>query len=419
MPTEITARNRFANCFSGYLKMGMHPALPKGELGKPWTGQAFADRAGLDRKSVSNWKTGRNLPSDQNLLIIEQIFFGADSTHLSAKSELRDLHRLAALELKHAQFAGTLLVNNEPELPVVVSDTIIEIVSGHPSINSQKTIAKTIRIEGVGLHSGQLCKVNLLPAPANTGHWFELLDGVGAPIASGLASISALKASKFTSMLVYDGRAVGCIAHLLAALKICDIDNCIIEVIGPEIPILDGSAAPFAQSILKAGTIDLFAKRNVFTLHKQLIIEQGNARLEFTPSVGLQIDVSVDFPDTIIGRQTAEYVEFQHDLLGDFSIARPIAFINETEKLARDGLILGGSLANSIVVASDNRTLLNPNGFRCENELARHKIIDVIGDLVCLSFSTNLRIVAYRSSHALIVESLKALFKNSSHWTQE
>lgn len=419
MPNEITARKRFANCFSGYLKMGMHPALPTGALGKPWTDQAFADRAGLDRKSVNNWKTGRNLPSDQNLLVIEQILFGAASTHLSAKSALRDLHRLAALELKHAQYAGTLLVFDEPVLPVVVSDMIIEIGSGHPSINSQKTLAKAIRIEGVGLHSGQLCKVNLLPAPANTGHRFELLDGVGTQIASGVASISALKASKFTSRLVYDECAVGCIAHLLAALKICDIDNCIIEVIGPEIPILDGSAAPFAQSILKAGTIDLFAKRKVFTLHKELIIEQGNARLEFSPSVGLQIDVSVDFNDTIIGRQSAEYVEFEHDLLGDFSIARPVAFINETEKLVRDGLILGGSLANSIVVASDNRSLLNPSGFRCENELARHKIIDVIGDLVCLSFSTNLRIVAYCSSRTLIVESLKALFENTSHWTYE
>lgn len=419
MPTDITARQRFANCFSGYLKMGMHPALPQGDLGKPWTNEAFADKAGLDRKSIGNWKTGRNLPSDQNLLLIEQIFFGADNTHLPAKSELRDLHRLAALELKHAQFAGTLLVNQASELPVVVSDSIIEIGSYYSSNNSQKTLAKMIKIEGVGLHSGVLCRVTLLPAPANTGHFFKLLDECGATIAGGTASISALRASKFTSKLVYDGHEVGCIAHLLAALKMCDIDNCVIEVFGPEIPVLDGSAAPFAQSILKAGTIDLFAKRSVFTLSKTLLIEDGDTHLEFLPSAGLQVHVSVDFPDTIIGKQSAEYFEFRDDLLHDFSIARPIAFINETERLVRDGLILGGSLANSIVIASDNWTLLNLDGFRCENELARHKIIDVIGDLVCLSFSINIRVVAYRSRHALIVEALKKLYETSSHWIQE
>lgn len=399
--------------------MGMHPALPQGELAKPWTNESFAAKAGLDRKSISNWKSARNLPSDQNLLLIEQILFGAGSDHQSAKSELRDLHRLAALELKHAQFAGTFLVDHEPDSPVVVSDSLIEIGPGPPPDNSQKTLAKNIRIEGVGLHSGVLCKVNLLPAPANTGHFFKLLDGAGKLIASGKASISALRSSKFTSKLIYETHEVGCIAHILAALKMCDIDNCIIEVIGPEIPILDGSAAPFAQSIMKAGNVNLFATRSKFTLCKELVFERGISRVEFKPSFGLQIAVSVEYPGTIIGIQTVEYVESRDDLLRDFSIARPIAFLNETENLVRDGHILGGSLANSIVVASDNKTLLNPNGFRCESELARHKTIDLIGDLVCLSFSPNLKVKAHRSGHALIVESLRRLAEDPSNWILE
>ena len=281
----------------------------------------------------------------------------------------------------------------------------------------QTTLRKRTAIAGVGVHSGLPVSLTLNPADAHSGVVFVRTGIDGRPDRELRATACAVTATELATVLGDEnGMFVSTVEHVMAALCGLGIDNCIVEIDGPEAPILDGSAQPYVAAIDKAGIVSLNAPRRYFKVLKSVRVHKGDSFGEFRPCErGFRVDVTIDFDHPLIGRQALSLEVEPGIFRRDIARARTFGFMRDVEKLWSAGYALGASLENTLVV-SDER-VLNPGGLRFADEFVRHKVLDAIGDLALAGAPI---IGAYRSvrgGHRLNHAVLAALLSDSSAWT--
>jgi UDP-3-O-[3-hydroxymyristoyl] N-acetylglucosamine deacetylase len=277
---------------------------------------------------------------------------------------------------------------------------------------SQFTLKQPISFRGIGLHTGRHISVRLLPAPANHGVVFRRTDlGVDIP-----ALFDQVSETKLSTVIARDGVQVGTIEHLMAALSAEEIDNVAVEVDGPEMPVLDGSAEGFIFLLQCAGRVDLPASRQVIEILAPVRVEEGAAFAELRPSErpGLDLALSIDFAAPAIGQQALSLHLSPSLFRDELMRARTFIYAEEVAALQQSGLALGGSLQNAIVV--DGAQVLNPEGLRMSDEFVRHKMLDMVGDLALAGADIHGRVVAHRTGHTLNNRLLRQLFATPSAW---
>jgi len=279
----------------------------------------------------------------------------------------------------------------------------------------QTTIAREIKLQGKGVHSGAPVSVTLHPAGPDTGLKF-LVSKRGRIIAEIPAEVGYVKNLTLCTVIGDDtGVTVGTVEHLLAALRGLSVDNCYIEIDSKEVPIMDGSSAPFVNAIDQAGIRELPEPRKYIKVLKPVRVQEGDSWGELTPHSGFHLDVEIEFDTPVIGRQRLAFDinpgVFRHEL----ALARTFGFMRDVEKLWKAGLALGASLDNTIAIG-DN-TILNREGLRCPMEFVRHKMLDAVGDLALAGYPLLGAYRSVRGGHRLNASVLKALFADSSAWT--
>jgi len=261
----------------------------------------------------------------------------------------------------------------------------------------QRTFRQRASIEGVGLHSGEQVRLTLSPAPADSGIVFVRTDR--APDVEIPAQCAFVVDTLLNTSLGRGGVRIGTVEHLLAALAGCGIDAARIEVEGPEVPIGDGSSAPFVQLIQRAGIHELRAPRRFLQVRKPVVVTDGDKVAKLLPARRLRISYTVDFQHPLISDQKFAIELDGRSFQKEIARARTFGFKRDVEKLHRAGLARGGSLENAVVV--DDFHILNAEGLRFPDEFVRHKILDGLGDLALLGMPVIGHFVAVKSGHAL------------------
>lgn len=279
----------------------------------------------------------------------------------------------------------------------------------------QTTVARAIEVTGTGVHSGAPASIVLHPAPADAGLRF-LVSKRGKIIAEIPADVSAVKNLTLCTVIGDDqGTTVGTVEHLLSALRGLSIDNCHIEIDSREVPIMDGSAAEFVQAIDRAGIRELAAPRKFIKVLKPVRVQEGECWGELTPHSGFRLDIEIDFPSAVIGRQRMSLDLNPGNYRNEIAAARTFGFMRDVETLWKSGLALGASLENTVAIGDDR--VMNPEGLRFPQEFVRHKMLDAIGDLALAGAPLLGAYRSVRGGHRLNAHVLKALFADAEAWT--
>lgn len=258
----------------------------------------------------------------------------------------------------------------------------------------QTTVAATVTYTGIGLHSGQDVTITLKAAPVNTGIVFVRIDLPGAPRVRATAS-NVTNAMRATT-LEAGAAKVFTVEHLLAAFYAMKLDNCLVEITAVEPPVADGSSLPFIRLIQEAGTVEQAAERRQYAVTREMTIRQDDKFITILPYDGFRITFTSINPHPQLGVQFGDYEITPETFISELAPARTIGFMHEVEALQAQGLALGGSLENAVVY--DNEKALTP--LRFPDELVRHKILDIVGDLA-LAGRVSGHVIAVKSSHAL------------------
>jgi UDP-3-O-[3-hydroxymyristoyl] N-acetylglucosamine deacetylase len=279
----------------------------------------------------------------------------------------------------------------------------------------QKTLKTAINCSGIALHSGEKVSITLKPAPADSGIIFKRID-----IAGGGAEIKAtydnvVETTLCTKIGNADGVTIATVEHLMAAISGCAIDNLLIEINGPEMPVMDGSAAPFVFLIECAGTIEQDAPRKAIRIEKNVSVDEKDRFAGFQPCKGSILDFTIDFDNPAIARQEHSVHMGRGVFKDELSRARTFGFLHEVEYMRANGLARGGSLDNAVVVSADG--VMNEEGLRFENEFVRHKILDAVGDLALAGLPIIGRYTGICSGHYLNNQLLHALMANQDAWS--
>lgn len=278
----------------------------------------------------------------------------------------------------------------------------------------QKTLETQIEINGIGLHSGKEAKMRIKPAPVDSGISF---------VRSDLPSKNSFPARydhvvdtrNCTCLGDNKGQIVSTIEHVMAALYAAGVDNAVIEVNGPEVPIMDGSAEPFIESLKKIQIIDQNAKRKYLKVLKTISFDDGKgAQMTLSPSDQFVIRAVIDFPSQIVGHQEFETTVEPEKFESMIAPARTFCEKYQVDYLRSVGLIKGGSLDNAVVLDGEN--ILNEGGFRFENECVKHKMLDCIGDMFTSGYRMIARIDAVHTGHFHNNEVLKKLFSDINNY---
>ena len=280
----------------------------------------------------------------------------------------------------------------------------------------QTTLQDHVTVAGIGVHSGAPATLTLHPAEADTGIAFLRCGTDGQPDRELSANYRAVTATEFATVLGdHNGPAVSTTEHVLAALHGLGVDNAVIEVDGPEVPIMDGSAAPFVAAIDQAGIVTLPASRRYIQVLKPVRVAKGDSYGELRPHArGLRIETEIEFDHPLIGRQTFA-TDVEPDLFRrELARARTFGFMRDVAKLWSAGYALGASFENTVVIA-DNR-VLNPEGMRFADEFVRHKAMDCVGDLALAGCRVRAHVTAVRGGHKLNHAVLTALMADRSAW---
>lgn len=280
---------------------------------------------------------------------------------------------------------------------------------------AQRTLRTAIGCVGVGLHLG--CRVNVIlrPAPYGTGIVFHRTD-LGARIPARFDLVCDTRLCTVLACPDQPAARVGTVEHLMAALAACGVDNAVIEVDGPEIPVLDGSAAPWVFLIDCAGVAALDAAARTVQVLRAVRVEEGEAFAELRPGTApcLDMAMSIDFEAPAIGRQALTFVLDETAFRNELSAARTFIQAHEVAGLRASGLAKGGDLNNAVVV--DGAHVLNPASLRRRDDFVRHKMLDAVGDLALAGAALQGRFTGHRSGHALNNKLLRALFADAANW---
>ena len=272
----------------------------------------------------------------------------------------------------------------------------------------QTTIAKAAGFEGVGLHSGRRATLTIRPAAAGHGIWFKRIDVTDAdPMVPALWD--AVRPAELCTRLVnLDGVEVGTTEHLMAALAGCGIRNAFIEIDGPEVPILDGSARPFVEGIVAAGIRALGGTVTAIEVLRPVEVRRGDALARLEPAGSLAIEFHIDFADAAIGRQDKSLSLANGAFVRELCDARTFCRRSDVEAMRARGLALGGTMENAVVV--DGARVLTTGGLRRADEPVRHKMLDALGDLALAGAPILGRYIGVRSGHAMTNALLRELF---------
>jgi UDP-3-O-[3-hydroxymyristoyl] N-acetylglucosamine deacetylase len=278
----------------------------------------------------------------------------------------------------------------------------------------QRTIRSQIKATGVGLHSGIKVEMTLRPAAPNTGILFRRIDL--DPPADIPVDPSRVTDTRLCSALEGDGAKVSTVEHLLSALAGLGIDNIIIDLSGPEVPIMDGSAAPFVFLLQSAGLEEQNAAKKYIRVKKHVEVREGDKHVSLSPYNGFRLEFGIDFDHPVFEKSGKEVViDFaETSYVKEIARARTFGFSHEVEMLRNNGLALGGSLDNAIVM--DEYRVLNADGLRYDDEFVKHKVLDAIGDLYVLGKPIIGSFHAYKSGHALNNQLLRAMLADQTAW---
>jgi UDP-3-O-[3-hydroxymyristoyl] N-acetylglucosamine deacetylase len=280
----------------------------------------------------------------------------------------------------------------------------------------QTTLQDSIRVEGVGVHSGSRARLTLHPAEAGSGYTFlrtHLPDGNPCLIDARHTSVTAT--ALCTVIRGERGASISTVEHVLAALSGLGIDNALIEVDSEEMPIMDGSSRVFVDAILQTGIRALPKARKVVKVLRKVSVSHGDAHAELSPSSeGLIFDVEIDFAHQSIGRQRRIFELSPQAFDQDIASARTFGFFSDAEKLRAAGFAKGASLDNTVVM--DDRSVMNPSGLRFGDEFVRHKILDAVGDLALAGATLQGSYKAYCPGHRINFMMLDALFSDRANY---
>ncbi|GEK47019.1 UDP-3-O-acyl-N-acetylglucosamine deacetylase [Bisbaumannia pacifica] len=263
----------------------------------------------------------------------------------------------------------------------------------------QRTLSNTIRATGVGLHSGEKVYLTLRPAPVNSGIVFVRTDL--DPVVEIPARAANVTDTTLCTALSQDGVKVATVEHLMSAFAGLGIDNAIVEVSAPEVPIMDGSAGPFVFLIQSAGIEEQEAAKKFIRIKRELVVREDDKEAAFLPYNGFKVSFAIDFDHPVMElRDQRAVVDFSTtSFVKEVSRARTFGFMRDLEYLRSHNLALGGSLDNAIVV--DDYRIMNEDGLRYEDEFVKHKVLDAIGDLYQLGYSLIGEFRGVKSGHAL------------------
>lgn len=281
----------------------------------------------------------------------------------------------------------------------------------------QKTLKSSIQCSGVALHSGAETTIRLIPADVNTGIVFRRTDisadSENARLIPALYN-HVVDTTLCTVIANSCGVKVATIEHLMSALWGAGVDNAIIEIDGPEVPIMDGSAEPFLFLIECAGVVEQNAPRKYIQLTKEVAFREGEGVAVASPYHGFTLDVEIAFNDAVIGKQRASYDFSRTSFKQVISRARTFGFAKDVERMRAAGLARGGSLDNAIVVGEDR--VLNEEGLRFSDEFVRHKTLDCIGDYYLAGYRILGKIIVSRPGHGINNKLMRTLLADTSAW---
>ena len=281
------------------------------------------------------------------------------------------------------------------------------------SNNQQQTIGKPVSISGIGLHTGTEVNMKLYPAKVDYGIKFIRKDIKDHNMIEALwSNVSSTKLS--TTISNQNGTSVATIEHLMSALSGLHIDNVKIEIDGPEVPIMDGSSIKFVDLINKTSTHSLNKKRKVLKVNKNIKVENNEASVELKPNDQFSIDFEIDFPSKLVSKQSCHLQLVNGNYKTDIASARTFGFERDVDMLRSNGLALGGSLDNAVVVGESK--ILNSGGLRFKDEFVRHKILDSIGDLYLAGAPIQGYFLGNKSGHHLNNLLLRSLFADKNNY---
>lgn len=278
----------------------------------------------------------------------------------------------------------------------------------------QRTLKNIIRATGVGLHTGEKVYLTLRPAAVDTGIVFRRVD-LPEPMDIRVAADSVGE-TRLSSTLVQDGVKVSTVEHLMSALAGLGIDNAYVDLTAPEVPIMDGSASPFVFLLQSAGIEEQAAPKKFIRVRKPVEVRDGDKWVRFDPHPGFKLSFTIAFDHPVLSNsaQTATVDFAATSYVKEVARARTFGFMHEVEMLRSQGLALGGSLDNAIVM--DEFRILNSDGLRYEDEFVKHKLLDAIGDLYLLGHPLIGAFTGYKSGHALNNRLLRALMADAEAW---
>ncbi|HRO14811.1 MAG TPA: UDP-3-O-acyl-N-acetylglucosamine deacetylase [Paracoccus sp. (in: a-proteobacteria)] len=276
----------------------------------------------------------------------------------------------------------------------------------------QATLATTASFRGAGLHSGQAARLAIHPAPAGKGIMFRRIDLGGALIPARWDNVEPSRLC--TRLRGQDGATVDTVEHVMAALAGTGVHNALVDIDGPEVPILDGSSAPFVQGILDAGLRLQAEPLCAIRVLRPVEVQEGAGFARLSPADHLEIDFSIDFADAAIGHQEKTLDMANGAFLRELMDSRTFCRQADVEAMRANGLALGGTYFNAVVV--DGERVLSPGGLRHRDEPVRHKMLDALGDLTLAGAPLLARYTGNRAGHAMTNRLLRALFAADDAW---
>lgn len=276
----------------------------------------------------------------------------------------------------------------------------------------QKTLKGPIHCRGVGLHSGASVVMTLHPAAPDTGIQFRRSDAGGVEIAASWRNIVD---SVLCTTLGRDGVTVATVEHLMAAFAGLAVDNAIVEIDGPEVPVMDGSAAPFVFLLECAGLVEQDAPRRAIKVLKPVSVRLPGKSAALRPAADFSLRFAIDFASSAVLRQEITLTPAPASFKDDISRARTFGFLEEVERMRAAGLARGGSLDNAVVISGDQ--VLNEDGLRYADEFVRHKVLDAMGDLYLAGGPLIGQFSGLRSGHAMNRQLLEQLFADRAAWS--
>ncbi|MBA4395979.1 MAG: UDP-3-O-[3-hydroxymyristoyl] N-acetylglucosamine deacetylase [Syntrophus sp. (in: bacteria)] len=277
----------------------------------------------------------------------------------------------------------------------------------------QRTLRDEIECKSNGLHSGRKVSMKIKPADADEGIVFIRTDLPGNHRIK--ADIGNVRDTTLATTIGNNGSAVSTIEHLMSAFSGMGIDNAIVEVNAPEVPIMDGSALPFVRMLKTVGTQTQGKCKKLLVINEAISVEDGVGAAMLLPAAEFKITYTIDFDHPAIGRQTYHMTFSDASYEEEICAARTFGFLKDVEYMQARGLALGGSLKNAVVL--DDKQIINKEGLRCADEFVKHKILDAIGDLSLLGMPIIGHFIAYKSGHRLNNQLLQAVLARPESWS--